>query len=166
MSTRFKKIFLSLSIALPFLAYCVYYYGQMIRNAPYKYSELVSIQFAAGQGKKVLADYNSEKAMYNYRTGRNDSLVHVKVKLFDRDRFYLHKQAADIGLWNMPDSMAGSGNAPYYEVVFNYKRKSKRIYIAMDYRGKMKLKDAAIQISRTVEKTINDAEDQQSAKGE
>lgn len=160
MSTRFKKIFLGASIALPFLAYCVYYYGQMISNAPFKYSELVSIEFRAGKGKTVLSTYNSEKEMYTYKNNR-DSVVDVKVKLFDRDRFYLHKQAADLGLWNMPDSMGGKTDAPYYYVQFKYKRKLKHIYISQDYDGDTKLKDAAIQISRTVEKTINDAEDAQ-----
>lgn len=160
MSTRFKKIFLGISIALPFLAYCVYYYGQMISNAPFKYSELVSIEFRAGKGKAVLSTYSSQKAIYTYKNNK-DSTVNIKVKLFDRDRFYLHKQAADIGFWNMPDSMGGNQNSPYYFVQFNYKRKSKHIYISQDYDGNVKLKDAAIQISRTVEKTINDAEDSQ-----
>lgn len=160
MSTRFKKIFLGASIALPFLAYCVYYYGQMISNAPFKYSELVSIEFKAGKGKDVLSSYSSAKEMYTYKNNK-DSVVNVKVKLFDRDRFYLHKQAADLGLWNMPDSMKGKGGAPNYDVTFRYKRKAKHIFISQDFDGDTKLKDAAIQISRTVEKTINDAEDAQ-----
>ena len=45
MNKNLKKAFLIVSIALPFLIYCVYYYSMMIKNAPYKFSEFQSIKF-------------------------------------------------------------------------------------------------------------------------
>jgi len=80
-SKRFKQIFLGFSIALPFLIYCVYYYGMMIKNAPYKFSEFDSVVFQYGDGDSLVNKYNSKTGEYQYLNS-HDSLI--------KERMFLH----------------------------------------------------------------------------
>ena len=93
MSTKSKKIFLALSIIIPFLIYCFYYYGMMVKNAPYKFSEFESLTFKYGLGDSLVNQYNSKTALYQY-VNENDSLIKKKVKLSKDDLLVLHRQAA------------------------------------------------------------------------
>ena len=161
MTTRSKKIFLAASIIVPFLIYCFYYYGMMVKNAPYKFSELESIQFKYGLGDSLVNQYDSKTAMYQYVTDK-DSLVKRKVKLSKNDLLYLHRKAAQLGYWNFPAEISNTEtapNTPRYFIQFNYKRKSKTVHFALDYNGDPKLKDAVRRLIEELSKTINDAED-------
>src|SRR5690349_14055243 len=84
MSDRFKKIFLGLSIVVPFLIYSMYYYGMMVKNAPYKFSEFQELTFKYGLGGSLLNQYNSRTTEYQYVT-ESDSIVKKKVKLTKDD---------------------------------------------------------------------------------
>ena len=84
MRTRSKKIFLVMSIVVPFLLYCFYYYGMMIKNAPYKFSEFQSIHFEYGYGDTLNNIYDSKTGEYQF-VNRRDSLVKVNLKLSKDD---------------------------------------------------------------------------------
>ncbi|WP_423148304.1 hypothetical protein [Rubrolithibacter danxiaensis] len=164
MSDRGKKIFLALSVFVPFLIYCVYYYSIMIKNAPYKFSEFESITFKYGLGDSLINQYDSKTGNYQY-LNEKDSLIKTKVKLSKDDLLYLHRKAVDLGFWDFPEQIlpskyAGSSpNSPHYYLEFNYERKSKHMLFDVNYDKNQKLKDAARMLIEEVSRTINDAQD-------
>ncbi|WP_432707960.1 hypothetical protein [Pedobacter sp.] len=167
MSSRGKKIFLALSIIVPFLIYCVIYYMPMIKNAPFKSTEFVSLQYKWGVGKVLENSYDSATGDYQYLNAK-DSLVKTNVKLRKNDIIFLHNKANELGLWNFPDVIANRGEditsdkVLRYELQFNYKRKSKKVIIMSDYREIPKLMSAATQMRTFVADAINDAEERYS----
>ena len=162
-----KKIFLGLSITVPFLIYCIYYYGNMIKNAPFKFTEFESITLRYGIGDSLVNDYNSKTKVYHYLNSR-DSLITTMVKLNKDDLLYLHRKAVQLGFWDYPEDLRADTNvrqpmAVTYYLEFRYKRKSKKLVFDEDYAGNPKLHDAAVALIGEVKKTINDAEDRQNA---
>ncbi|TKB96001.1 hypothetical protein [Pedobacter cryophilus] len=162
MSNRFKKIFLGVSISLPFLLYCIYYYTIMVKNAPYKFAEFENITLKESVGKNFNKLYSSKSQEFQFLNTR-DSLVKNKVKLSKDDLLFLHRKAAELGFWNWPTKMIGdtSGKSPRYYLQFDYQRKSKIIEIDAAYDQNIKLRDAAIELAKTVDKAILDADDAQ-----
>ncbi len=165
MSSRFKKIFLAVCIAIPFLFYCIYYYSGMIRNAPFKFSEFESITLKAGLGNKYEKFYNSKTQELQY-IDLKDSVINKKVKISKDELLFLHRKAVELGFWNWPQKMLGDSTAsiPKYYLEFKYQRKSKIIEINSNYNDNEKLRDAALQLIKTVDNTITDAEDRQKRK--
>ncbi|MFD2164075.1 hypothetical protein ACFSJU_16825 [Paradesertivirga mongoliensis] len=164
MSNRSKKIFLALSVVVPFLIYCFYYYGMMVKNAPYKFSEFESFTFKYGLGDSLVNQYDSKTAQYQYVTDK-DSLVKKKVKLSKDQLLYLHRKAAQLGFWNFPSEIVNSEetsrpNSPHYYIEFNYERKTKKVLFDLDFNGDPKLKDAVRHLIEELSSMINDAEDQ------
>ena len=164
MSETGKKIFLAICIIVPFLLYCGYYYGMMIKNAPFKFTEFESIALRYGLGDSLINRYDSKTGAYQYLNER-DSLIKTRVKLTKDDMLYLHRKAADLGFWNFPEVISGEGkpdynkNSPHYYLEFKYQRKSKHIFFDTEYNDNPKIKDAARQLIDEVSRTINDAED-------
>src|SRR5476651_70891 len=107
MNNRNKKIFLITSITLPFLLYSGYYYGIMIKNAPYKFAEFDHVRFEYGDGDSLANKYNSKTGDYQYLT-KNDSLVKKHLRLSKDDLLYLHRKAADLGFWDFPSKELSS----------------------------------------------------------
>jgi len=169
MSTRAKKIFLIITIVVPFLAYCVIYYKPMIANAPFRSDEFVSLQFKWGAGNDLVNSYDSSTGEYQYLNAK-DSLVRKNVKLRHNDIIYLHNKANELGLWNFPDLIANEGTdlkkskVLRYVIRFNYKRKSKNVVFVTDYNDIAKLRDVATQMKTLIEQTITDAEERYSSK--
>lgn len=169
MSTRGKKIFLAICILVPFILYCVYYYGIMIKNAPYKFSEFESIAFKYGLGDSLINQFDSRTGIYQY-VNENDSLIKTHVKLSKDDLLYLHRKASELGFWNFPEKLSGSNNpsrstySPHYYLQYNYRRKSKHVLLDYDYNANPKLADAARQLMKEVSTVINDAEDRSNKK--
>ena len=164
MSTKTKKIFLLLTIVVPFLAYCVIYYTPMFRNAPFKSTEFVSIDFKWGLGNNLENSYNSATGDYQYVNGR-DSLIKTNVKLRSNDILYIHGKASELGFWNFPEVIANQGTdldsskVLRYVMQFNYKRKSKKVIYLTDYTEIPKLKGLAEQMKTIISQSINEAED-------
>lgn len=163
MSTKAKKIFLALTIVVPFLAYCVIYYTPMLRNAPYKSTEFVSIVYKWGPGNNLENSYNSATGEYIYVDSR-DSVIKTNVKLRQNDIIYLHKKASELGLWNFPELIANkdtdlkTSKVLRYVIQFNYKRKSKTVTFLTDYNEMPKLKGLAKQMCQLIEQSISDAQ--------
>lgn len=164
MSSKAKKIYLLLTIVVPFLAYSVFYYMPMIKNAPFRSGEFVSLQFKWGPGNNLENSYDSATGIYQYKNAK-DSLVRKSFKLRHNDIIYLHNKANELGLWNFPEVIANEGtdlkksDVLRYEMQFNYKRKSKKVIFLSDYHDIPKLRDVATQMKTLVEQTITDAEE-------
>ncbi|RZK12998.1 MAG: hypothetical protein EOO43_18340 [Flavobacterium sp.] len=164
MNSKTKKIFLALTIIVPFLAYCVFYYMPILRNAPFKSTEFDSFQFKWGVGNTLDNIYDSATGDYQY-VDRRDSIVRTNVKLRSNDMIYLHSKANELGLWNFPDVVANAGSdlkSPKvlrYEIQFNYKRKTKKVIYMTDYNEIPKLRDVAAQMTKLISQSINDAEE-------
>lgn len=164
MSNKAKKIFLTLSIVVPFLIYCVVYYTPMLRNAPYKLKEFESIEFKWGMGNNLENSYNSATGDYQYVNAK-DSVIRTNVKLRKDDILYLHSKANELGFWNFPDLMANPGtdlktsDVPRYVMKFNYKKKSKTVIYLADFNGNPKLKGLAEQMKTLLTQSINEAEE-------
>jgi hypothetical protein len=158
---RSKKIFLLLCITVPFVLYCVYYYGMIIKNAPYKFTEFDSIQFQYGYGDSLLNKFNSKTGEYQY-VNKRDSVVKRTLHLRNEDLLYLHRKAADLGFWDFPntevsESVKGSKSVRYL-IEFKYKRKTKKVLFDEDYNGNDKLKDANERLIREIQKVLSAAE--------
>jgi hypothetical protein len=168
MSDRSKKIFLLLSIIVPFLFYCAYYYGMMIKNAPYKFVEFESMQFQYGTGDSLVNKYDSKTGDYQYLNS-HDSLVKKHLRLTKDDLLYLHRKAADLGFWDFPsvemndhDPLGSDGNKPpHYMIQFNYKRKSKKVLYDAAYYGPLKLREANEILIKEIQKILDEAESRQ-----
>ncbi|MBK0382623.1 hypothetical protein I5M32_06570 [Pedobacter sp. SD-b] len=134
----------------------------MIKNAPYKFSEFVGVNIKSGSGNHLDKTYSSTKQEYEYINTR-DSLIKEKVKLSKDDLLYIHRKAVDLGLWNWPEKMLGdtTGKAPKYFLELDYQRKKKIIEIDAAYNTNPKLKDAAMELIKTVDGVIEDAADKQ-----
>lgn len=160
---RSKKIFLVLSIVVPFLLYCFYYYGMMIKNAPYKFSEFESMQFQYGYGDSLLNKYDSRTGDYQFVNTR-DSVVKMNLKLTNDDLLYLHRKAADLGFWDFPANELSTGRkvrSPRYMMQFNYKRKSKKVFFDEAYDGNEKLIDANQRLIKEIQTILDAAETRQ-----
>ncbi len=160
MSDKAKKIFLIICITVPFTLYCVYYYSIMIKNAPYKFVELENISIKTSVGGHLDKTFSSKTGDLQY-INNQDSLVKQNVKLSKDDLLYLHRRAAELGFWNMPEDMIGdtSAKSPRYIVEYNYQRKTKVIKLDGAFNGDPKLKDAALELIKTIDKSINVAAD-------
>ena len=167
MSDRGKKIFLILTIVVPFLLYCVYYYSRMIKNAPYKFTEFKSIVFKYGNGDSMVNKYNSATGEYQY-LNKHDSLIKVYAPLTIKDEKYLHQKAAELGFWDFPSKELNSDSAklkgekpPRYYIEFNYKRKSKKVIFDSAYDGDYRLVDANKHLIEEILHMLADAEERQ-----
>lgn len=161
MSDRSKKIFLALSIVVPFLLYCMYYYGMMVKNAPYKFAEFESMTYRYGTGENLPNRYYSKTGEYQFVNVR-DSIVKAKVKLNRADLLYLHRKAADLGFWNFPEKMEGAKDPAnpqtHYYLEFKYQRKTKHIDFDADYNGRPELVNAVKALIKEVDDRIKEAE--------
>jgi hypothetical protein len=168
MSNKFKKIFLALSIIVPFLFYCVYYYGMVLKDAPYKFAEFESIQYRYGPGDSLVNKFDSKTGAYQYVNSK-DSLVKLTLHLTQAELLYLHRKAADLGFWDFPenemmekDTVDRAGNKPlHYYIAFNYKRKSKKVMYDKAYNGPEKLIDANGRLIVEIQKVLDEAEARQ-----
>jgi len=166
MNKNLKKVFLGISIALPFLIYCVYYYSMMIRNAPYKFSEFQSIKFEYGTDDSLLNKWDSRTGEYQYLDA-HDSLIKKHIHIRNDDLLYLHRKAAELGFWNFPnrevnDFLKVRGiKSTHYVMQFNYKRKSKTVVFDEAFDGDPKLKDANEQMIKIIEKVLADEENKE-----
>ncbi|RZL45500.1 MAG: hypothetical protein EOP00_17300 [Pedobacter sp.] len=166
MTSRGKKIFLASTIIIPFLIYCIIYYAPIIRNAPFKAKEFVSLEYKWGVGKNLENSYNSATGEYRYYNN-NDSLIVTNVKLTERDKKFLDSNADEQGFWNLPDVVANgeadlqNSKALRYFMKFNYQQKSKEVTYLADFDGNPKMRSAAAQMQKVIEQTLVDSEEKQ-----
>lgn len=164
MTSRGKKIFLALTVIVPFLIYSIVYYAPIIRNAPFKEKNFVSLEYKWGTDK-LENSYNSATGEFKY-LNKNDSLINRNIKLTLRDVKYLDSIADVQGFWNLPNIVANGQdevNDPKqfrYLIRFNYKSKSKEVTYLPSYRGNEKMKGAISKMQKEIELTLIDKETQ------
>lgn len=161
MSDKAKKIFLGLTVVVPFIIYCVFYYIPIFKNAPFRLNDFVSVQYSWGVKDSLENHYDSVTGVYQYVNNR-DSIIRKKFFLNHDNVIYLHSKAREMGLWNFPDTLGEksplSKQIPRYVVVFNYKGKSKKVVMYANFDGNPKLVGAAVGVRKAIEETINLAE--------
>lgn len=162
MSDRSKKIFLGICIIIPFFLYCYYYYSTMLNNAPFRYVDFQSIVLKYGDGGELQNEFDSETGIFTYLNAR-DSVITDTVRMRDDDLLYLHRKAAELGFWNLPEDMTGIGfdttnsEVPRFILQYNYKEKSKTVTYDADFEGNPKMKDAARSVIDEVRRVLSDA---------
>ncbi|QXV64594.1 hypothetical protein FPZ42_05910 [Mucilaginibacter achroorhodeus] len=160
MSNRAKKIFLLLSVVVPFMLYCVYYYGMMVKNAPYKFAEFESLKLEYGFNDSLLNKYNSATGDYQF-VNRKDSVVKMHMNLSKDDLLYLHRKAAELGFWDFPANEIKKDpkeRSMRYIIEYKYKRKTKRVVYDEAYDGNEKLKDANERLIKEIQKKLDENE--------
>ncbi|MDQ7948874.1 MAG: hypothetical protein REI78_00760 [Pedobacter sp.] len=166
MTSRGKKIFLALTVIVPFLIYSIIYYAPIIRNAPFKAKEFVSVEYKWGVGRQLDNSYNSATGEFRYLDDR-DSLIIAHVELDARDKKYLDSNADVQGFWNLPTIVANSeadykhSRAVRYYMKFNYQKKSKEVTYLSDFNGNERMGNAAAKMRKIIEQLIIDKERQQ-----
>ncbi|MCR8560543.1 hypothetical protein KXD93_23010 [Mucilaginibacter sp. BJC16-A38] len=169
MSDKAKKIFFTLTIVVPFLLYCVYYYSRMLKNAPYKFTEFKSFVIQYGTSDSLVNKYDSKTGNYQY-LNKKDSLIKTNILLKNSELLYLHRKAADLGFWDFPsdergDSTKYKGLKPVrYYIEFNYQRKSKKVVFDESFNGDPKLKDANEGLIKEITSVLSEAEDRKKNK--
>lgn len=165
MSNKTKKIYLALTIILPFMLYSVYYYSEMIRKAPFRSADFESLVLKYGEGDELVNEYDSETGKFQY-LNQKDSLVKKNVRLSKDDMLYIHHKAAELGFWNLPDELVvtrkdnpESSQSPHFYLQLNYKEKSKSVLIDAQYSDNTKMYDAAKSVISVVQQVLKDAED-------
>ncbi len=164
MNVNSRKIFIGLCIVVPFLLYCVFYYSNMVKNAPYRFADFESIVIKYGEPHHMVNEYNTKTHHYQY-LDKNDVLISDTLKLRKDDLLYLHRKAMELGFWNLdndmttprPDSTVGR-EIPRFYVEYNYKDKSKKVTLDADYSGNPKMKDAAKTVVDEILKMLAEAQ--------
>ncbi|TDG35694.1 hypothetical protein EZJ43_11775 [Pedobacter changchengzhani] len=157
MSNRGKKIFLACSVILPMLLYCYIYYKPILQNAPFRAKDFVSMEYSWGRKDTLENRYSSVTGVYEYLNSQ-DSLIKRKMFLKSDDILYMHTKANEIGLWNFPDTIGYKSNKhanTRYDMVFRYKEKTKHVVLYSNFDGNPKLLDAAVQMRKVIEETLN-----------
>jgi len=164
MTDKSKRNFLAISIIIPFLLYCGYYYSMVFKHAPYKFTEFESMQFQYGPGDSLINKYDSKTGDYQY-VNAQDSLVKKKIHLTQLELSYLHHKVADLGFWDFPsnqvlgkDPVQAEGKPLHYYIAFNYKRKSKQVMFDAAYDGPQKLVEADGMVIKEIQKILDEAE--------
>lgn len=145
------------------MIYAIVYYTPIIRNAPFKAKEFVSLEYKWGVNKNLENSYNSTTGEYRYLDNK-DSLIIKHVDLNQRDKKFLDSNADEQGFWNLPDIVANDeasvekSKAVRYFMKFNYQKKSKEVTYYSDFDGNVRMKDAAVQMQKIIEQSIIDAE--------
>lgn len=169
MSILSKKIFLAICIIIPFVLYCVYYYGHMVKNAPFRFSDFQSLEFSYGSIGHMDNRLNSATGEFQYLNS-HDSVIQGKLRLRKDDLLYVHRKAMEYGFWNFPDDMTSIGTdidsakSVRFFLKLNYEEKSKEVLFDSQYDGDPRLKDAAVAMIQEMRRVLSDAEDKMQKK--
>lgn len=164
MSERSKKIFLGICIIVPFFLYCFYYYSSMLSNAPFRYSDFQKIVLEYGDKAGLANKFDSETGVFRY-LNTQDSLIVDTIKMRNDDLLYLHRKAAELGFWNLPedmtnpDSPADGRQAARFILTYSYKEKIKKVTFDADFQGNPKMTEAARSVIDEVQRVISDVKD-------
>jgi hypothetical protein len=169
MTSRGKKIFIALSIIIPFGIYSSIYYQEKFRYANYKAKDFVSFEYKWGIEKALENSYNSATGEYRYHD-QKDSLVVKKVMLTKADFKFLDSIGDRQGVWNLPPLFSESAilanseadlNNPKilrYEMKFVYKNAQTDVLYLSNYDLKPRKQSAAAEMQKVIEQLLNDAE--------
>lgn len=163
MTSRGKKIFLASTVIVPFLIYSIVYYAPIIRNAPFKAKEFVSLEYKWGTGDRLENSYNSATGEYRYFDDK-DSLIVKHLELTEADKKFLDHNADVQGFWNLPDVVANNESdfknkkLLRYFIKFNYQKKAKEVTYLPNFNGNPRMKDAIAKMQKIIEQQLTDME--------
>ncbi len=162
-----KKRFLFITIIGSFAVYCIIYYAQVFKHAPYNFKEFKSFVFKYGTRDSMVNYYNSATGEYNY-LNKHDSLVKTHLFLTKLELDSLHVDARHLGFWDFPEkeisidsTKPGFDKAPRYFIQFNYKRKTKTVTFDANFDGPLKLIDANKVMIKKITGILSEAEERQ-----
>ena len=167
MTSKGKKIFLILTVVVPFLIYSIVYYQEKFRYANFKAKDFVSFEYKWGTEKNLENSYNSANGVYKYHDN-NDSLIVRKLMLTKKDFKYLDSIADVQGFWNLNAILANTRQdlenrkILRYEMTFIYKNDTKSVTYLSNYSLNDRKKSAAAQMQKEIEQTLSAAEDRDS----
>ena len=164
MTDKSKKIFFALTIVVPILAYCFYYYGMMVKNAPYRFADFQYLRFEYGLNDSLVNKYNSKTGAYQYTT-KSGKLKQLNMQLSKDNLLYLHRKAADLGFCNFPEVEKNTETSNketktmHYLIEFVYKDKIKKVLFDQDFDGDVQLKDANMRLIKEIQSVLDEQEE-------
>lgn len=169
MTSRGKKVFIALSIIIPFVIYSSIYYQEKFRYANYKAKDFVSFEYKWGIQQPLENSYNSATGIYKYHD-RHDSLVVKKVVLSKADFKLIDSIGDRQGIWNLPPLFSSNAilanseadfknpNILRYEMKFVYKNAHTDIIFLSNYDLKPRKQSAVKEMQKVIEQLLNDTE--------
>jgi len=161
MKTQLRKNFsLIATFAVIVITAVVGYYVMGLKKSPYPVANFESFSFKWGTVGRLENAYYSSNGDYSYLNNR-DSLITTNVKLRANEIIFIHNKINELGFWKLPNKIGDqkpNSKAPFYELNFNYKEKSKKILVYSDFDENPLLLDSAMQIITLVQRTIDEAE--------
>lgn len=157
MSPRFKKIYLFVMVVVPFLIYCGYYYGEMIRKAPFKFEEFrtIRVDFAAPGGRETHIDIASGVVSY-VLPGRD--VLRDTISFSDGELREFHRTLYTNNFFEMPHEMQNEGSTDpgtgVYTIEAIYDRKQYKVVYETNYRGERRYKDKVKRIISFIETNV------------
>ena len=163
MTSRGKKIFIALSIIIPFGIYSIVYYQEKFRYANFKAKDFISFEYQWGIKDPLENSYSTVSHVYRYHDNK-DSVVTKKLALTKKDYKYLDSIADLQGFWNLPPILANSEadfNNPQilrYRLTFVYKNDTKTVTFLSNYDRNDKMRNVAMQMRKEVDQLLVEAE--------
>ncbi len=155
-----KNLSLIATLAVVLITAVVGYYVVGLKKAPYPVANFESFSFKWGSDGRLENSYSSATGDYFY-LNNSDSLIKTNVKLRANEIIYIHNKINELGFWKLQNQIGmqkPSSKAPFYELQFNYKEKSKKIMVYSDFDENHQLLDSAMQIMTMVQRAIDEAE--------
>ncbi|RYG22350.1 MAG: hypothetical protein EOO07_00090 [Chitinophagaceae bacterium] len=161
MKAQLKKNFSLIATVLVIIITAVVgYYVIGLKKAPYPVANFESFSFKWGSGGRLENSYSSATGDYSYLNNR-DSLIRTHVKLRANEIIFIHNKINELGFWTLQPQIGKekpNSKAPFYELAFTYKEKSKKIKVYSDFDENPLLLDSAMKIITMVQKAIDEAE--------
>lgn len=157
MSDRFKKIYLIVMVVVPFLAYCGYYYYDMVRKAPFKFGEFrtVRVDFSAPDGRRTHIDIGEGTVVY---TLPGKEPLRDTVSFSSDEQQELHRTLYTNNFFDMPHEMRNEGSADtstgLYSIEAIYARKQYKVVYETNYRGERRYQDKIGRIIAYIETSV------------
>ena len=155
-----KNLSLIATLALILITAVVGYYVIGLKQAPYAVANFESFSFKWGTEGKLENSYSSANGDYSYLDNR-DSVIKTNVKLRANEIIFIHNKINELGFWKLQEKIGTQkpiSKAPFYELQFNYKEKSKKIIVYSDFDENPQMQDSAMQIMTMVQRAIDEAE--------
>ncbi len=140
------------------------YYFINLKQSKYPVSSFISLNFKWGTGDTLLNSYSSKTSDYQYLDNK-DSLIHKRVKLRANNIIFVHSKANELNLWELPDIIVNKGadlkskRVLRYEMIFNYKEKTKKIIYLTDYDENPVIAGQVDQLQMLIKGVLDEIED-------
>lgn len=155
-----KNLSLIATVAVILITATVGYYVIGLKKAPYEVANFESFTYKWGTEGRLDNSYSSATGDYSY-LNNSDSLIKTNVKLRANEIIFIHNKINELGFWKLQakiGSQKANSKAPFYELQFNYKEKSKKLVVYSDFDQQPQLLDSAMQIMTMVQRVIDEAE--------